>query len=320
MSIENLEKFFDWAHTTGRAQVIHIKSNSRQLRSLLDPLANSGRIGSVMKGFSDTIDEYRKISKETKQRFCELPHMDWNKEEDLYICYKMVKKLWLINDIKENGIMAPMQLVNNGRYYTTHPGGDKKISTVFLQDLEEIELFFIWYPEIDQQPWHWSTDNWTQIHTPEELASIFKKSSDPRFKWHYEEVVFTAGDDGYHVENDQFEPWARGTAMWMRKFGKYKSNPEKFRLELPTFSYTDTIHRDAIVDMNPKKLLNQLIFHGDIFMFGDMMFKRKEDGWLYEGFDHYPRSLIDTDFKPDPNKMRVISNTKNNISRTRKDL
>lgn len=320
MTIENLEKFYDWAHTTGRAQVIHIKSNSRELRSLLDPDTNGGRLGQVMTGFSNLIDKFRDVDKETKQRFCELHHGEWNDDGDLYTCYKMIKSLWLINDIRDKGIDAPMQLINNGRYYTTHPGGDKKISTVFLQDLETIDLFYIWYPEIDQQPWHWSHDNWTQIHTAQELAGLFRKSDDPRFSWHYEAVTFTAGDDGFTVKDEQFEPWARGTALWMRKFGKYKSNPDKFRLELPTFSYTDTIHREAMMDMGPRKLLNQLIFHGDIFMFGDHMFKRKADGWLYEGFDHYPRSLVDTDFRTDANKSRVISNTKNNLSRLRTDL
>lgn len=320
MSIENLEKWFDWAHTTGRAQVIHLKSNSRQLRSLLDPHPISGRIGGVMGGFSDQIDEFRKISKDTKNRFAEMEHHEWNDDPDIYLCYQMVKKLWLINDIRERGIDAPMQLINNGRYYTTHPGGDKKIATVFLQDLEEIELFYIWYPEVDQQPIHWSTEDWRQLHNAEEVASIFKRSDDPRFTWHYEDVTFTHGDKGCSWENEQFMPWAKGMAMWLRKIGKSASNPDKFKLTLPTFSYTDTIHREAMQTLGPKKLLNQMIFHNDIFMYGDLMFKRKSDGWLYEGFDHFPRSLVDYDHKPDPNRMRVVSNTRSNISRLRRDL
>lgn len=323
MRVKNLDQWFDWAHTTGRAQVIHMKSNSRQLRSILDPHPQGNkypRLGGVMGGFSDEIDEFRAVDKETRERFVTLPHWEWNNEPDLYTCYKMIKKLWLINDIRDRGIDAPMQLINNGRYYTTHPGGDKKIATVFLQDLEEVELFYIWYPEVDQQPIHWSMDDWTQLHTAEEVASIFKRSSDPRFNWHYEEVTFTHGDSGWSVEDEQFFPWAQGMAMWLRKFGKSKSNPEKFRLTLPSFSYTDTIHREAMIDMGPKKLLNQMVFKGNIFMFGDMMFKRHVDGWIYEGFDHFPRSLVDYDFKPDPNRMRVISNTKNNISRNRQDL
>ena len=320
MSIKNLEKFFDWAHTTGRAQVIHIKSNSRQLRSLLDPITNGGRIGSAMQGFSDQIEHFRQLDAETKQRFAECEHWEWNNDEDLYACYRIAKKLWLLNDIRDNGIMAPMQIINSGRYYTCHPGGDKKIATVFLQDLEEIELFYIWYPEVDQQPFFWSYDNWQQIHTPKQLASIFKKSDDPRFNWHYEEVVYTAGDEGYEYKDDQFGPWAKGMAKWLRKFGKYKSNPSKFRLVLPSLSYTDTIHREAMIEYGPQKILNQCVFKGDIFMMGDLMFKKKADGWLYEGFDHYPKSLVDTDFRHDPDKARVIYNTRNNISRLRNDL
>lgn len=318
MSIENLEKFFDWAQTTGRAQVIFTHASSLELRSLLDCTTISGRMGEVMGGFSRDIDAFREIPLEKRRELATTPRDNWRDDEDLYLTYRMAKVLWLLYDIRDKGIQQPMQLQDYGRFYTCHPGGDKKISAVFMLNLERIPLFYIWYPEVNQSPWHW-TRNHDVIKSPQELADKFENADHPTFNWHYDEPVFTKGDDGYSYQNPQMEPWARGMALMLRKSQKYTSNPDKFRLQLPTFSYVDAVHRVAM-EQQAKRLVGQLIFKGDKFLMGEYMFTRKADGWLFEGYDHFPRSLVDTDYKTDPTKERMIQNTRGNISSFRKDL
>ena len=318
MSIENLEKFFDWAQTTGRAQVIFTHASGLQLRSLLDCTTTSGRMGEVMKGFSDNIDKLREIPLEKRRQLATTTRHEWNNDEDLYLVYRMAKVLWLLYDIRDKGIQQPMQLQDYGRFYTTHPGGDKKVAAVFMLNLERIPLFYIWYPEVNQSPWHWTVDH-DVISSPEELVSKFQNADHPTFTWKYDEPVFTAGDDGYSVNDDQMEPWARGMALMLRKSQKYASNPDKFRLQLPTFSYIDAVHR-VEMEKTAKRLVNQLVFKKDKFLMGEYMFTRKADGWLYEGFDHFPKSLVDTDYRTDPARERRIGNTRGNISLYRKDL
>ena len=318
MSIENLEKFFDWAQTTGRAQVIFTHASGLQLRSLVDCTTTSGRLGEVMRGFSDAIDRLREIPLDKRRQLATTTRNEWHEDDDLYHVYRMAKVLYLLYDIRDRGIQQPMQLHDYGRFYTFHPGGDKKVAAVFMLDLERIPLFYIWYPEINQSPWHWTVDH-EVIGSAQELASKFNFANHPTFRWHYDEPIFTAGDDGYAVNNEQMEPWARGLALLLRKSQKYAVNPDKFRLQLPTFSYNDAVHR-VEMEKQAKRLVGQLVFKGDKFIMGEYIFNRKADGWLYEGFDHFPKSLIDTDYRTDPARERRIGNTRSNISLFRKDL
>ena len=320
MSIENLEKFFDWAQTTGRAQVIFMHASSLELRSLLDCTATSGRLGEAMGGFSREIDQFKEISLEKRRSFANTNRFEWDQTDpELYLTYRMAKVLWLLYDIRDKGIQQPMQLQDFGRFYTCHPGGDKKIAAVFMLNLERIPLFYIWYPEVNQSPWHWTRDH-TVIRSPQELADKFVNANHPTFNWHYDEPVFTKGDLGFAVTNEQMEPWARGMALLLRKSQKYWSNPDKFRLQLPTFSYVDAVHRVAM-EQQAKRLVGQLIFKDDRFLMGpEYQFRRKEDGWLFEGYDHFPKSLVDTDYREDPARERKILNTRGNISNYRKDL
>ena len=318
MSSDNLEKFFDWAQTTGRAQVIYMEASSQELRSILDCTTLNGRLGQVMQGFSHAIDKLRDISLEKRRSLATTTRNQWALDEDLYHVYKFAKILWLLYDIRDKGIQAPMQLFNHGRYYTVHPGGDKKIACVYMLDLERVPFFYIWYPEIDQQPIHWTREH-TVINSADELKEKFVMHNHPTFTWRYDEPVFTKGDDGYSYKDEQMMPWARGMALFLRKSQKYASNPDKFRLELPTFSYTDAVHRVGMEEI-AKKLVGSILFKGDLFIMGEYMFKRKADGWIYEGYDHFPISLVDTDYKSDPSRERRISNTRCNISLWRKDL
>ena len=318
MSIENLEKFFDWAQTTGRAQVIFTHASGLQLRSLVDCTTTSGRLGEVMRGFSDAIDRLREIPLDKRRQLATTTRNEWHEDDDLYHVYRMAKVLYLLYDIRDRGIQQPMQLHDYGRFYTFHPGGDKKVAAVFMLDLERIPLFYIWYPEVNQSPWHWTVDH-EVIGSAQELASKFNFANHHTFRWHYDEPVFTAGDDGYAVNNEQMEPWARGLALMLRKSQKYAVNPDKFRLQLPTFSYNDAVHR-VEMEKQAKRLVGQLVFKGDKFIMGEYIFNRKADGWLYEGFDHFPKSLIDTDYRTDPARERRIGNTRSNISLFRKDL
>ena len=98
MSIENLEKFFDWAQTTGRAQVIFMHTSSLELRSLLDCTTTSGRLGEAMGGFSRDIDTFKEMSLQKRRSFATTSSDNWN-DPDYYLTYRLAKILWLLYDI-----------------------------------------------------------------------------------------------------------------------------------------------------------------------------------------------------------------------------
>lgn len=75
-------------------------------------------------------------------------------EDDKYYHIKRVFKIaWLIKSLKENGNKNPIQLLQseNGKYFC-HPGTDRSLILTYIDPVDTINGFYIWYHDLDPNP------------------------------------------------------------------------------------------------------------------------------------------------------------------------
>jgi len=289
---ENLLKFWDWMETTGRAKIVSFQVPGRKLYELINLDVATFNETNIERVLSDKIDQFIRIPSEKKKYFIEKSdthEWTWDNDPDLYICYQMLKFLWLAEDMGWNNQEAPVQLIQTGRNYNCHPGSDKKNIITYLQPMPWIRGFYIWYPEFDQTPWHWSI-NHDYISNPDDFIKMFHRATHDTFNFKYTEAKFTYS--GYETE-PHFEPWACGLHLGMKKWGHIQS--EKFNITLPTLSYHDGVHRQGIHDR--RDLFDKLRVHKDKFDFGKFTFVKYRGMWVYAKWLNQPKSLIDTEYK-----------------------
>lgn len=315
---DNLLKFWNWMTQTGRARIYRFDVSSVELYKLLayEPIGVFEK--SMHQSMSDLIDSYLDISPEKVQHF--IKHSEPNEwyahNSDLYICYRMLKLLWLCEDVKGNGIQAPMQLIQHGRQYRSHPGSDKKFALTFLDQHHNVPMFYIWYPELDPAPWIWTIPH-QEVKTPAEFCEMFVNVFHTSFDIKYCDVTFTNDDIDFNNDH-HFHPWAEGALAACKKYGKVKEGA-KFNLTLPTLSYTDGVHRaggHADIEHVMKKIRHQ----DGIFHFGDYKFVHYNNLWVLDRYLNLPTSLVDTDWCWDESRAIYFDNKKPNISRYRMDM
>ena len=312
-NLEALHKFYDWINRTSRAKVVKFESSGTELRSLFDADPKSKTHGDMIRLLSEKIERFRNMDPNTIDYFVNrsMPR-EWTGNTDIYLCYQLFKLLWLSKDIKLNGQEAPIQLYTSGRGYQSHPGSDKKFIISFLQPLETVRCFYIWYPELDQTPWHWTLP-YTEVDTPEEFCDMFPQIKHDTFELEHCNVTITNSD--IDVEgNYHFKPFATGAHKACVKLKKIK-HPD-FKLELPHLSYRDGVHRMGM--FKDKSIFNEIRFENDNFYLGDFKFIQYNNLWYPEKFYNFPESLQDTNHKYDGNRSLHFSNARPCISTHRR--
>jgi hypothetical protein len=99
---------------------------------------------------------------------------DWPTE---YEELKGVLKLgWLTNDIRQNGINNPIQLIqtNNGKYIA-HPGMYRSQVLAYIVPTERIKVLYVWDKKLDPNPF-FSQLPYQTINNIPDFLKIFKKS------------------------------------------------------------------------------------------------------------------------------------------------
>lgn len=313
-NLEALDRFYDWMNRSSRARVIKFTASGRQLRHLFDADPKSVTHGDMIRLLSDKIERFRKLDNNIKEYFVKqsMPR-EWNSDnEQLYLCYQLFKLNWLSQDIRQNGQEAPIQLYISGRGYQSHPGSDKKFIISFLNPLETVNCFYIWYPELDQTPWHWTLP-YQEVDTPQEFCDMFPQIKHDTFELEYCNVTITK--DGFDTQgNGHFTPFASGAHKSCGKFGRIK-HPD-FKLELPHLSYRDGVHRMGM--FSNKDSFYDVKFVGDNFYLGDHKFILYNELWYPEQYFNFPKSLQDTDHIYDGDKSLHFQNTRPCISAHRR--
>ena len=313
----NLLRFWDWMRQSGRAKIFRFNVAGADLFRLLSYDAEGSLSRGMHKTTSDMIDDFLSVDAEQLDFFVNNSTIsDWNSDNpEMYACYRILKTLWLSEDVAKNGVQAPMQLIQYGRNYQTHPGSDKKLVITHINPCPNIPMFYIWYPEMDSAPWVWTVQH-TEVRTPEEFCDMFVNAEHPSFQIKYSEINFN--HDGWINHEPHLDPWAVGVHATLRKYGKL--NPD-LNLTLPTVSYTDSVHRLG-GHQEIKRLMALVKRTGeDVFWLGDnRKFIRYNGVWILDRFLNFPVSLVDQDWCWDQDRAIYYDNLRPNISRYRTDM
>jgi hypothetical protein len=306
---QELEKFWNWMERTDRARIFSFETSGNTLYSLFDSDPISAGETSMIRVLNEKIESYRLVDEKTKRFFKEESYpKDWiGDNPELYNCYQMFKILWLARDIKSRDRQeAPIQLIQMGRNYHCHPGSDKKYVITLLQPLASVRGFYIWYPELDPAPWIW-TQPYEEVKSPEEFIAMFDRADHNTFTLEHGTVTFT--HDEFQCQT-HFEPFANGAHKACKKYGKIRNN--NFHLELEHLSYKDAVHRMGMFEN--RNFIDDIFFENeDVFRLGDFKFLKINGIWTPEKFINAPASLIDTEWKHDPDRAIFFNNTKPNI-------
>ena len=116
----------------------------------------------VVSRTSELIEKVRTLTTEEKQ--------DFEKTRLL------LKLGWLIEDIKERGVITPFHLINSGKKYHCFQGTIRLLVTTYIKPSEFIEGYFLWYPDIDSNPFILDYDH-REITSPIAFVKMFKFKS-----------------------------------------------------------------------------------------------------------------------------------------------
>lgn len=317
ISIENqheLDKFWDWMERTDRARIFSFEASGKTLYSLIDSDPIESRTTNMISVLSSNIESFINTPDDIKKYFRdESDPRDWsransNGDEGLYACYRIFKTLWLARDIREKDRQeAPVQLIQTGRNYHFHPGSDKKHVITLLQPLESVRCFYIWYPELDPAPWVW-TQPYEEIKNQEDFINLFDRVDHGTFKFEHGTVTFNKED--WASTRNHFKPFAAGALKACRKYGKMRS--DKFHLELEHLSYHDAVHRMGMYEST--WMIDDIYLENEhTFMLGDFKFIKIDGTWMPEKFLNKPTSLVDSEWRHDPDRAIFFNNTRPNI-------
>lgn len=104
------------------------------------------------------------------------------RDTDLYMSIKRILKLgWLITELKTNGMKNPIQLIKSGDKYFCHPGTDRIIVATYIQPIEYVNGFYLWYPCIDPHPFVLNYEHY-EVKCPFNFIRKFTQSNSFKFK------------------------------------------------------------------------------------------------------------------------------------------
>lgn len=278
--------------STKRASIVSYNISGLQLRSLFDYDPTEYWDTSLVVTLSEHIKDFLNLSHNEVNRFYHSSPEDWveNQNPALYHVYRMFKLLWLARDIASKDIQeSPVQIFKTKRGYNCHPGSDKRHVITLLQPLKTVRCFYIWYPELDPNPWHENIE-YTNIEAMDNFVDLFYRADHESFRFETHSARFKNGD--FLVSDGHIAPFATG-ANGIISHHKYNGNTHFEHL-----SYRDGIHREA---MNDARHLLDEIFLDDSgnFHLGEFKFKLVNDVWIPDKFLNIPSSLIDADWKDD---------------------
>ena len=310
-----VDKFWRYLETRPDIKVISLTLNSHQMRSLFDKDVHDYFNTSTVSGLSEIIDAYIETSQEDRDWFVNESHSGhWSSvQEDTYVIYQMFKVTWLKNDIAKNGVQAPVQLFKTVESYHCHPGSDKKYALSVLDRVETIPAFYIWYPELDPDPFFEHYEH-TEIKTAQEFIDMFVMANHDtfNFEWGKLEVTKPEGSKiGGPVEwkgMDHFTAIADNICEILRK-KELRSHNEGINPWIfepwseQHLSYHDSVHRTQME--NQKEIVNNIyLVDEETFNLDGIIFNKIKIAdthiWMPEQFNNFPQSIADKNWQYDP--------------------
>lgn len=225
-------------------KVIHFKVPTAVMVSYLDY--------DVVGRTSELIEKIRTLSPEEKQ--------DFEKT-------RLVLKLgWLIKDIMKRGVITPFHLINSGSKYHCFQGTTRVLVTTYIQPSDFIEGYFLWYPEMDPNPFILDYEH-REITSPIEFVKLF------RFKQTSITYTRLSNDldvtDGADDKRGGFAQFRFAKACFEKTVGTY---------DVPFITGADREHWQVIKDLiNIDDIIQ---FKGDECILSNVRFKKINERWV----------------------------------------
>jgi len=304
----NLERFWKYLSENPTVKVVAFNVSSRELRSIVDKDMSEYWKTSALSGLTEIINKFIDLDSEVKERFPNTGPEDWDEwnNADLYICYQLFKMSWLAQDIRKNGVQAPVQFLKTVESYHCHPGSDKKVALTLLDQHDSIPCFYIHYPELDPYPIHEHLEH-RVINTEQEFVDLFEMASNETFQIDVSNVDFKMDSDGKSVNwkcIGHFNPFGEYAAGVLRK-QRIRHGVNQVPMTVKHLSYHDRIHRLNMI--NEMEIFHNIgLLTDDIFnLNGTKLYKTTVGDsciWVPESFRNFPSSLYDEDWKVDEEK------------------
>lgn len=154
----NLKRFF----ITQKSKILKFSTSSTELLPWLDLDA--------IKHVSDYIELAYNTDLEKLDTFEKL-------NSDLKYLLKIA---WLIKDISTNGQQNPIQLIQSGDKYLSHPGTARLLVLTYILPSDKIDAFYIWHKEFDANPFF--LHNATEVKSAKEFVKLFKHNKRLKFR------------------------------------------------------------------------------------------------------------------------------------------
>lgn len=292
-NLAEIEKFWNWMESTNRAKIVAFNVPGIQLRQIFDVDPTDYWGTSTIATLSEAIEDFIAVPEEKKERFRNLQDVadlgGYGADGDIYACYRLFKLTWLAHDIKRQSVQeSPVQIFWNNRGYLCHPGSDKRMIITYLQPLDEVRCFYIWYPELDPTPFHQTIEH-REINTIQEFVDLFYRADHPTM--HFGVYTATYENGGGHWSDPHINAFGRGT---LRTLKRQLKDPT-FSTTFEHLSYRDAVHRHAMIQ--EKDLINTIYLDDDgTFHMGDFTLINVAGQWIYDKFVSAPASLIDTNW------------------------
>lgn len=290
-NIAEINKFWDWMSSSGRAEIVAYDVSGNDLRSLFDYDPTDYWNTSLVTTLSDHINEFIELEDSDIERFYKTEPTDWShhKSPAIYHTYRLFKLLWLARDIREKNVQeSPVQMFKIRRGYSCHPGSDKRLVISLLEPMKTVRCFYIWYPELDPEPWHHTIEHRT-IRDTQDFVDLFYRADHETFTFGTHDAIYKNGE--WNMSDVHIEPFARGMGEILKK----KNSGD---VVLPHLSYKDGIHRAAMFEA--KELVKEIYLDDSgTFHLGEFKFECINSTWIPVHFLNRPNSLIDTNWQND---------------------
>lgn len=299
-NLAEINKFWDWMTNTGRAQIVSFNLSGHELRKIFDVDPTDYWGTSTVATMSEAIDEFIAVPPEKLEKFKNAQEVGdlagYGGDDDLYACYRLFKLAWLARDIaRQDTQEAPVQVFWNSRGYLCHPGSDKRLVITYLQPLESVRCFYIWYPELDPEPFHHTIEH-TVISDTQQFIDLFYRADHPTMNFGVYTATYENGEGSW--SDPHINAFGRGTLRTLKQQLKDPS----FRATFEHLSYRDAIHRHAMI--TEKDIINTIFLdESNKFHLGDFSFTNVNGTWIYDKFISAPSSLVDTSWTKTDNNL-----------------
>jgi len=304
----HLERFWKYLEQNPTVKVVAFNVSSRELRSIVDKDMSEYWHTSALSHLAQLIDAFNDLDQDVLDRFPQTGPEDWDEwnDRDLYICYQLFKLSWLTQDIKKNGIQAPVQFLKTVESYHCHPGSDKKVALTILDQHDSVPCFYIHYPEMDPYPIYEHLEH-RVIENVQEFIDLFEKADNETFQIDVSDVSFTQNEDGENVDwkcIGHFNPFGEYSSTVFRK-QRIRHGINQVPITFKHMSYHDRIHRLQMA--NEMEIFHNIgLISDDVFnLNGVKLFKTKIGDsytWIPESFRNFPSSMYDENWTRDDHK------------------